>query len=147
MQKNVVSTSARENGFLDAAKETGLTVELETYLGITTGDAMRATRKIVAQLEKVDGIFTPNESTTQGVLIALSHSTVHRPVHIGFDLNNSIAQAIQSGNLYATIVQDPYQMGYQGVKFITQEKHKSATPQKIETPIYLITKENLGEFR
>lgn len=148
MHKGVISTTAREKGFVEAAEEAGLKIELDTYLGLTTGDAMRTSRRIISRLRKVDGIFTPNESTTQGVLISLSQNpNLPRPIHIGFDFNENIAQAIDNGFLYATIVQDPYQMGYQGVELVTQDHEILPKQRKIMIPISIVTKEKLSEFR
>lgn len=147
MRKGVASTDAREQGFVDMARELGHVIPLDIYLGETRGEAMRWAYKALPELGTVDGIFTPNESTTLGVLFALSRapSNIH-PQHIGFDLTKKIAQKIESNTLQATVVQSPYLMGYKGVEILFKGDLKVKENDRFFTPVYIVTKDNIADF-
>ena len=78
--------------------------------------------------EQIDGVFCPNESSADGVLEALRNlgmnwaaaNAAHRVRLVGFDSSPPLVQAIDDGDLDATILQDPYRMGYLGVSVIVQ---------------------------
>lgn len=147
LHKGVTSTDARERGFVDMAQEMGFKISLDEYLGETTGEAMRAANRLIPQILNMDGLFTPNESTTQGVLIALSRysSSSQRPIHVGFDMSSEIEEGIVQGTLYGTIVQSPYEMGYQGVKMVLQD-HNLTSRRQIFTPIFFATQQNISDY-
>jgi ribose transport system substrate-binding protein len=68
------STEEREQGFLDTiAKYPGITyLEKDQYAGATTDAAQKTAQSLVTRYRgQVDGIFTPNESATSGMLRAL----------------------------------------------------------------------------
>ena len=117
MKKGVKSTDAREKGFIDGATDSGLTIMQDAYIGIRVGDARRnAEVALKNNLSSIDGIFTPNESTTLGVIMALETMTPSNGmIHIGFDSNPSLVDALDNGTLYGLMVQQPFEMGYKGV--------------------------------
>ena len=144
VQKGVVTTDAREQGFVDAVIEAGLDIQVDEYLGVTAGDAIRTSGKIIDRLQKVDGLFTPNEATTEGVLVSLGKDlSTLRPVHIGFDLNEVIAEGINNGLLHGTVIQDPFGMGYRSVEALVKILKNTKTTKQITTPVQMVTKENL----
>jgi len=73
---------------------------------------------------------------------------------IGFDENQVVLDAIRDGYCTGTIVQDPYQYGYESVKFLTNylkdkddpEVKKILEEKYMDIPPRKITKENVDEF-
>ena len=64
-------------------------------------------------------MFTPNESTTQGMLRALDEAGLAGKVaFVGFDTNDTLLDALQEKKIAALAVQDPFRMGYTAVKNI-----------------------------
>lgn len=119
LQKGVVSTDAREAGFADEAKKRGLEVIADPYLGSRVGDARSVARRVLHSIEHVDGIFTPNDTTTIGTIIAREVIRKHKDVvHIGFDEDPFIMESLQKGKLEGYITQSPYDIGYQGVYMV-----------------------------
>lgn len=148
MQKGINSTDERERGFADAVNQAGLNIMVDEYLGITKGDAVRAQRKIAEKLIDLDGLFTPNESTTIGVIKSISNmKTTSRPIHIGFDLNDVISEAIQKKEIHATIIQDPFLIGYKGVEQALQATNNIKVPRRYITPIHIVTEKNIASFK
>jgi ribose transport system substrate-binding protein len=98
----------------------------------------------------VQGVFTPNESTTFGMLRALQQAGAAaaggnvRKVHlVGFDASDKLVQAVRSGDVDGLIVQRPFEMGYQAVKTMVQHLRGQAVPARIDTGSTLVDKDNL----
>jgi ribose transport system substrate-binding protein len=69
---------------------------------------------------------------------------------IGFDENDITLQAIKDGTCTGTVVQNPYDYGYQSVRVLTEllRGSKSAIPESkyLDIPPRPITKDNVDEF-
>ncbi|MDW6004646.1 substrate-binding domain-containing protein [Vibrio mangrovi] len=143
LKKGVASTDARERGFSDEAKKIGLKIVAETYLGTQVGDARSKAGKLLEQFQRVDGIFTPNDTTTIGVLIAReNHKEQTNIIHIGFDEQKMIVDSLKKGKLYGYIIQLPFKMGYQGVWLIHQALQGKKIQGKMHTPIQFISRQD-----
>ncbi len=144
LHETITTSNLREQGFIDAAQNGGLDIVLNEYLGISYGSAFRQATKLRRKLRKLDGVFTSNESVTQGVMLSLMQQEDQPfPLHIGFDLNEKIAEGIAQGRVKGVIIQDPYQMGYQGVHLALAAINGKALKKHVTTPIYFVTNENL----
>ena len=132
VQADIQSTTQREAGFLEAARQGGLTVEDGGYIGSNVGQAKRAAAEVLARTPAPpDGIFTPNESSTVAVLSVLqARQDAGRVVHIGVDANELLMRALQRGQLDGLLVQSPENMGYLGVWLAWQASQGLALPQQ-----------------
>lgn len=67
-----------------------------------------------------------------------------------FDEDEDTLQGVEAGAIHATVVQQPYEFGYQSVKLLAQlaKGEKSAVPAnaKIEIPVKIIRKDNVKAF-
>ena len=145
---SVVSTEERVRGFLEAAKRGGLQVAREAYIGTTVGDTRVEAEKVLATLRgKVDGVFTPNESTTLGTLIQLKKmGLAGKMVHIGFDSNAYLASAVRLGDLHGLVLQRPRVMGYQGVTLAYRAiQGLPLESRNIDTGVVFVTKANVDQ--
>jgi len=147
MEKGVVSTDDREQGFEDGATSSGLMIVEDSYLGLKIGDARKNAKEILAgKIQQLDGIFTPNESTTVAVLIALgSLKTPTDLVHIGFDSNKILVEALSDGRIYGLVIQQPYEMGYRGVYALYQTFLGNPFPKNIPTDSIFATQANMDQ--
>ena len=66
---------------------------------------------------------------------------------IGFDENVVTLQGIKEGHITGTIVQDPYQYGYQSVKILKDLLDKKKVLPFIDIPPRKITKENVDAYK
>ena len=143
LKKGVQSTTLREDGFLEGAKESGLTVVVDTYVGSNIGEIRRNTKKALGNA-KLNGVFTPNETTTIGVQAELQGiKGLDKIVHIGFDISDSIKDGIKAGKIYGVIVQRPYQMGYKGVMAIQETLKGQTVEPYIDTGVEFLTVSDL----
>ncbi|MGV3586739.1 MAG: substrate-binding domain-containing protein [Adhaeribacter sp.] len=141
------STTARENGFMEGLKEYAPQVKIissNQYAGATMEKAYQASQNILNRFSEVDGIFCANESSTQGMYRALQTSGKAGKVKlIGFDANETLLKAMQDGHLNGLAVQDPFRMGYEGVKTAVAVIQKKPYEKRLDTGVVMITKENM----
>jgi ribose transport system substrate-binding protein len=144
------STHDREEGFLEAiAKFPGIKVVSDNrYGGATTESAHSAGENLLlaqnAGKGGIDGIFTPNESTTFGMLLALQQAQLASKIHfIGFDSSEKLVAGVSAGQIDALVLQDPMKMGYLAVKTMAQHLQKEPVAARIDTGATLVDKDNL----
>jgi ribose transport system substrate-binding protein len=146
MDKNVVTTTQREAGFLDAVRSGGLRVVFEEFLGSSIGEARENTLRLMNDHVEVDGVFTPNETTTVGALISLAELRKSNAVkHIGFDFNPLIIGAIREGRLAGVMVQQPYQIGYVGILTLAKSMKDQLSGETIFIESFYVDMSNLND--
>ena len=139
------STAQREAGFLEVMKEhPGITVILDNrYGGATVAAAQDTSLNLIDKLREADGIFCPNESSTQGMLLALRQTGLAgKKLFVGFDTSPALLAALNKGDIHALVAQNPRKMGYLGVA--TAVKHLRGAPVEplVDTGCVLVTKAN-----
>lgn len=140
------STEQREAGFLEAmAKHADIQVlEKNRYGGATVGEAQQTSENLLDKLKQADGVFCPNESTTQGMLNVLQANGLAGKVKfIGFDTSPSLVDAMRNNLIHATVAQNPRKMGYLAVKTMVDHLNGTQVPPSVDTGCALVTKENL----
>jgi ribose transport system substrate-binding protein len=140
------STQQREDGFLSAMADNRDMVPLvkDRYGGATVDQAQAASLNLLAQIRQADGIFCPNESTTQGMLNTLEQNNLAGKIHlVGFDTNPELIEALKKGEIDALVSQSPTRMGYEGVKACVD--YINGVPQQpvTDSGAQLITRDNL----
>ncbi len=151
-QEGSASTHHREEGFLEAIKKhSGIQIVSDNqYGGATTETAFSASETLlIAQKAAeggVSGIFTPNESTTFGMLLALEKTKLAGKIHlIGFDSSEKLVAGLKAGKIAGLVLQDPFTMGYLGVKTMVQHLNGEKVEKRIDTGSKLITQANMNE--
>ena len=153
-QEGSASTMKREQGFLDAISEHKdiQIVSSNQHGGATTESAYRASENLLAPLKNADGsltiqgIFCPNESTTFGMLRALQDANLAGTVaFIGFDSSEKLVEGLQNDQIHGLILQNPFHMGYLGVKTMFQHLSGNTVEKRIDTGVALVTKANMDQ--
>ena len=145
-QEGSASTSKREAGFLDImSKHPGIEViQSNRYAGATISAAQDTAMNMLDRLREADGIFTSNESATQGMILALRQTGLIRSkTLVGFDTSSFLLSALKRGDVKALVAQNPTQMGYLGVKTAVAQLRGENFEEMIDTGCVLVTKENL----
>jgi len=142
------STEEREAGFLDEMKQKFPNIEListDQYAGATRDTAKRAAENLINRFgDDVTGIFCPNESTTAGMLSALQDAgKAGKVMFVGFDATQMFADAMKAKQLHGIVVQNPFNMGYLGVRTIVESLQGRSVEARIDTGVAMITPENL----
>ena len=66
---------------------------------------------------------------------------------VGFDSDDKLVKLLKDGTIAALIVQDPYGMGYEGVKTALAASKGEKVPASVDTGVNTITKENMDSAR
>jgi ribose transport system substrate-binding protein len=142
------STSEREAGFIDQIKAKFPEIELvstDQYAGATRDTAKRASENLLNRFgDEVQGIFTPNESSTAGMLLALQDiGKAGKLSFVGFDASQAFIDALNANQLHGIVVQNPFNMGYLGVRTMVDKLLGKPVEKKIDTGVMLVTKDNM----
>jgi ribose transport system substrate-binding protein len=143
------STSEREAGFIETIKAKFPQIELvstDQYAGATRDTAKRASENLLNRFgEEVQGIFTPNESSTAGMLLALQDiGKAGKIKFVGFDSSQVFVDALNGNQLDGIVVQNPFNMGYLGVRTMVASLAGTTVEQRIDTGVMLVTKDNMN---
>jgi ribose transport system substrate-binding protein len=149
-QEGSASTTERERGFSDKIKSAypGITiVSSDQYAGATRETAKRTSENLLNRFGgEVTGIFTPNESSTVGMLLALQDIDKAGKIRfVGFDASQTLLDAMRAHQLDGVAVQDPVKMGYLGVKTMVDHLHGKPVEKRIDTGVALVTPDNMNE--
>jgi ribose transport system substrate-binding protein len=144
-QENSASTNDREEGFLEVVEKAGIEVIVKNrYGGVGIDSAKTESLNLLEKLREADGIFCPNESATLGMLLALRQSgIIGKAKFVGFDATPPEVEALRKGEIDALIAQDPYKMGYEGVKTLVAYLKGQKVDAVVDTGVKLITRDNV----
>jgi ribose transport system substrate-binding protein len=147
-QEGSASTEAREKGFLDRlqAEHPGVqVVSADQFAGPTRDTAKRASENLLNRFgNQIDGIFTPNESSTAGMLLALQDvGKAGQVKFVGFDSSEAFVTAMRNKQLDGVVLQNPFEMGYQGVKTMVAHLKGQPIEARVDTGVTIVTPDNL----
>jgi ribose transport system substrate-binding protein len=148
-QAGSASTMKREAGFQDTMEKEFSGVNFlvrDQYAGSTTETAYQLTENLLNRFPDVDGIFCPNESSTFGSLRALQEAgKAGKITFIGFDSSPKLVQGLKEGHIQGLVLQNPVKMGYLGVRQMVLHIQGQPVEKRIDTGVYMVTKENMEE--
>ncbi len=132
------STVQRETGFRSAFAGTKFVI-YETQF--CEGDAARskdAAANFITQ--GAVGLFSTNEGSTVGIGNAI-HESGLKIVGVGFDKSDMIRQLINKGYLLCTMAQNPYAMGYEGMRAAADVlSGKKLSRKNVDTGVSVLTR-------
>ncbi|WP_051302945.1 substrate-binding domain-containing protein [Psychromonas aquimarina] len=145
LSKEVLSTTLRENGFIEGAVQGGLEIVVDQYIGTMVGDARAAAYQILRLQKQIDGIFTPNESTSIGVSIALKRiNRAENIIHIGFDAHRIMVNSVKDAQMYGFVMQNPFRMGYEGVTTAYRAMRGLSVEEYLDTGVIFVGQKNIN---
>ena len=148
------STNKREDGFLAAIKESpGITLVSDNqYAGADVEGAYKKSEALLSRFKKpdgsldVDGIFTPNESSSVAMLKVLrDNGWAGKVRYVGFDSSDTLAQGVRDGHIQGLVLQDPVRMGYLGVKTMVAHLRGETVERRVDTGVHLVTPETIDQ--
>ena len=140
------STMKREDGFIDTIKKEFPEIEIvDSKYGMDTVEtALQAAEDLLTKNAELDGLFACNESTSVGALRALqSQGRAGKMKMIGFDAGGLLIEGVKTGVVDSLVVQNPYKMGYEGVRVLIAALDGKKVDRRIDTGVTLVTRENL----
>ena len=144
------STEEREAGFLEVMQKDFPGIKLlstDQHAGATRDTAKRAAETLLSRYGSVvNGVFASNESSAAGMLLALRDAGLAGKVKfVAFDSGETLNAGLQAGDVQGLVVQNPLNMGYLGVKTIVAVLRGEKVPDRIDTGVGFVTRENFND--
>jgi ribose transport system substrate-binding protein len=146
----VGSLDARAKGFKQelAAKYPGLKLVADKVADGQATTALNITTDLITANPNLRGIFASNLIMAQGAGEAVAENKLGgKLMLVGFDNDDKLVKFLKDGVIYALVVQDPYRMGYDGVKTALEASQGKQVPANVDTGVNLITKANMDTPR
>ncbi len=142
------STEKREAGFIETIEKEFPEINIvDTKYGLDTVEtALQATEDLLTKNAELDGLYACNESTSVGALRAMqSQGRSGKMKMVGFDAGELLIEGLKSGAIDSLVVQNPYKMGYEGVKAVVARLDGKDVPKRFDTGVELVTLKRLEE--
>jgi ribose transport system substrate-binding protein len=147
VKKGSVSTDEREEGFIAAMKKDFPNIKIIEpifYGEASAAKSLAATEDVLTGNADLTGLFASNESSTVGAVQAIrQRNLVGKVLLVGFDYTSKLGQDVKDGAIDSLVLQNPFKMGYEGVKTIVDKLAGKTPERRIDTGVELLTKENI----
>ncbi len=142
------STLAREQGFKDTLQKEfpGIKLAAWQYGMSDRARSLAVTEDILTANPHLDGIFASNESSTIGAVQAIKERGLAGKIKIvGFDSSPSLIDDLRAGTIDSLVLQDPFEIGYRGLKTLLNLRAGETPTKRIDLPPILVTGQNLKD--
>jgi len=146
----VGSLDQRAKGFKEElkAKYPGLKLVADKVADGMATTALNIMTDLITANPNLRGVFASNLIMSQGAGQAIAENKVADKIKlVGFDSDDKLVKLLKDGNIVALIVQDPFNMGYQGVKTAFAASKGEKVAATVDTGVNTITKENMDSPR
>jgi ribose transport system substrate-binding protein len=146
----VGSLDARVKGFKEeiAAKYPGLKLVADKVADGQATTGLNIATDLITADPKLRGIFADNLIMAQGVGQAVAENKLGGTLLlVGFDSDDKTVKFLKDGVISALVVQDPFRMGYDGVKTALAASKGEKVAAFVDTGANLITKANMESPR
>jgi ribose transport system substrate-binding protein len=146
VKKGSVSTDEREDGFRDTIQKEfpGITlVPIIFYGEANAAKSLHVAEDLLTAHSDLAGLFASNESSTVGAVNAIRQRNLGRVTLVGFDATADLIRHVREGAIDSLVVQNPFKMGYEGVKTIVDKIGGKQPERRIDTGVELLTKDNV----
>lgn len=143
--KGSATAIEREKGFMEAYAQSTLgKLYGPVYSEANIERASAQTKKLLMEHPGIKGVAGLNETSTIGAAQAVKELGLGRKVKVvGFDSSISEIKLIEQGIIQATIIQNPFNMGYRGVEMAVRALKGEKISKYIDTGSVIITRENM----
>ncbi len=108
---------------------------------VTTG--LNIANDLLTANPDLAGLFCVNLTMSQGASQAIAEIKPPKLSMVAFDSDQKLAGEVRDGLVAAMIVQDPYRMGYDGVKTALAASRGQPVPKNVDTGVNTIDKTNI----
>lgn len=136
----------RSNGFIDEMAKSYPNIKV-LEVQYSDGDPQKAMDKTIDMVRAnpdLSAVYATNEGSTLGVANAIDSLGLAGKVKVmGFDSTEGIIAFLKAGTIQGFVVQDAYQIGYQGLKTLYNVLDGKKVAGVIDIPVKVVTSENI----
>jgi len=139
----------RAQGFKEQlAKHPGLKLVAERLGDGQVTTALNTTTDILTSNPNLRGVFGSDLVTGAGAGQAIAENNLQGKVKlVSFDSDENLVEMLKNGVVSALVVQDPFRMGYDGVKTALAAVRGENVAKTIDTGVNVITLDNIDSDR
>lgn len=143
--RGAATSELREQGFKQGIAEfPNIKVVSTLYCDSDIAKAMNVTEDMLTANPNLKGIFAANEPAALGAAQAIEAAGKTGQIKIvAFDASDDQINALKKGSVQALAVQNPFKMGYEGVKAAYDYIKGTPVEKRIDTGVTIVTKENM----
>ncbi|MFV0529287.1 MAG: sugar ABC transporter substrate-binding protein [Lachnospiraceae bacterium] len=147
-QEGESTSNARTQGYEEGLAEYGITAIAKTSGKNVSDQAKAAMEDLLTRFDQdIDAVLCMNDDTAIGALSACQDAGLADDIMIiGFDGNQSAIELVASGDLTATIAQQPALMGYTAVMNAYNAIQGETVEAEIPVDTIFITQDNASEY-
>ncbi|HEV2956994.1 MAG TPA: substrate-binding domain-containing protein [Xanthobacteraceae bacterium] len=149
----VAALAERAKGFTDqlAASYGAIAIVAQPVADGPAASGAKIMAELIAAHSELRGVVALDLAMTQGaaqVLAKTPNNTTGDKINlVGFDADEGVVEFLKNGVVAALVVQDPFRMGYDGVKAALAAARGEEVPPRIATAGTLVTKANMNSAR
>ena len=141
----VGSLEGRKKGFIEElAKYPGLKLVADKYADGMATTGLNIMTDLITANPNLRGVFASNLIMAEGAGQAVAENKKGDTLKmIGFDSDDKTVGLLKDGTIWGLVVQDPYRMGYDGIKTALAASKGDKVEANVDTGANLITKANM----
>ena len=149
----VASLDQRAKGFREqiAAKYGALDIVAEKVGDGKATTGSRIMTDLINEQPELRGVFATNLVMARGAAQAVAENKTNKTGDtinlVVFDWDDELVKFLQNGTIAALVVQDPFRMGYDGIKIALAASRGEQVPANLDTGANVITKANINSAR
>ncbi len=142
------ATRDRGKGFTDQIKtHSGIEVVAEQTANFDRAEGLNVATNLLQANPDVVGIFAHNDEMALGAIEALGARAGKEVKVVAFDGTADGLAAVEAGTMYATVAQQPAELGATSVEQAKAVLDGKETKAEIQVPVVVVTKENVAEHK
>lgn len=141
------TSEMREQGFKEGLKDfPNVKLVATLYCQSDVAKGMNATQDMMTANPNLKGIFAANEPGAIGAAQAIKAAGKAGVIKlVAFDGSDEEIALLKDGTVQALIVQNPYRMGYEGVKVAVDYLQGKPVEKRIDTGVTVVTMQNFNQ--
>ena len=146
----VPSLDQRAKGFKEtvAAKYGALAITADKAADGKPETVLNMMRDLIASTADLRGVFVSDPVMTQVVSQAVADKKTNDKINIiGFGSDEKLVKFLRDDVIAGLVVEDPFRMGYEGVRVALAASKGEQVPANIDTGATLVTKANISSVR
>ncbi|MEU3742719.1 substrate-binding domain-containing protein [Streptomyces sp. NPDC032198] len=148
--QGVAGTSAsreRGKGFTEGIKEyPGIKVVASQPADFDRTKGLDVMTNLMQSNPGIDGVFAENDEMALGAAKALGGKAGKSVSVVGFDGTPDGLKAVESGSLYASVAQQPKELGRIAVRNAVKALRGKDVDTMVKVPVKVVTKKNVADF-
>lgn len=146
-QAGTSASRERGQGFAEGLKDyPGIQVVAKQPADFDRTKGLDVMTNLLQAHPDIDGVFAENDEMALGAVKALGSKAGKSIQVVGFDGTPDGLKAVRAGTLYASVAQQPSQLGRIAVDNALKAVDGKKVTQNVKVPVKVVTKENVASF-